>query len=77
MMEFYTTLTLVLLASAAHIAFAQTSSEGLLLNACQISTNHSLEIEFLEYVIARHSIYGDNSKGQRITILMSSCIYIR
>ena len=64
MMEF-TAMTLVLLASVARVTFAQTSSDELFLNACQLFTNASLYYEFEEDVIARHSIYEDPLGGQR------------
>lgn len=64
MMEFTAT-TLVLLASIAHIAFAQPPLDELLLNACQVYYNPSLSDEFLSYTIARHSIFEDVNDGQQ------------
>ena len=63
-MEFTVT-TLMLMTSLARIAFAQTSLNELLLNACQVYDNDTLYYEFRDYVIARHSIYEDVHEGQR------------
>ena len=73
-----TPLTLVLLASVAHIAFSQTSLDELSLNACQIYTNKTLAYDFVDYVIARHSIYEDVHQGQqRIILTCSNYVYAK
>ena len=73
----FTATTFALLVSAAHIAFAQTSlEEELFQNACQVKTNKTVYIDFLNYVIARHSIYEDDLEGQRRMMFLTCFVYI-
>ena len=73
----FTAMTFALLISAAHIAFAQTPTpKELFENACQIETNETVYRDFLNYVIARHSIYEDDLQGQRSMMFLTCIVYI-